>query len=103
MNDDAQRGGTRGPAQLSQAQVEALTRSGSDGADVAHVLEAHRPSTEVEDVAGSRATVSSSKGAPVATSPEHLQEILGPASRHAETHESDDIGGVRPELPPPDA
>ena len=102
MTDEAHRGGTRGPAQLSQAQVEALTRSGSAGADIARVLEDHRPSADVEDVAGSRAA-SAGKGAPIASSPEHLQEILGPASRHAETREDDDIRGVRPELTPPDA
>lgn len=103
MTDEAHRGGTRGPAQLSQAQVEALTRSGSAGADIARVLEDHRPSVDVEDEAGSRAAPSPGKGAPVATSPEHLQEILGPASRHAETREDDDISGARPELSPPDA
>lgn len=102
MTDDAQQDRPRGPAPLSQAQVEALTRSGSAGADIAHMLEAHRPATDREDPEDGRAAAGS-KGAPLATSPEHLQEILGPVSRQAETREDDDIRGARPELMPPDA
>ena len=102
MTDDQHQERPRGPAPLSQAQVEALTRSGSAGADIAHVLEAHRPATDRADAAEGR-TSAGSKGAPLATSPEHLQEILGQVTPHAETREGDDILGARPELTPPDA
>jgi hypothetical protein len=96
MKDDSKKKST--PAPLSPAQVETLIRGGPEGAEIAHIFEAHFRASKVASHIAAE-TSGRKKGRPRASTPEEalLDETQQPT---AKTQRTANMRGDRPKLKP---